>query len=246
MLIYGIHPITEALRAGSVSEMWISTRQNRRLDPLVDTVRRAGATVRRVENAELDRLAHGGVHQGVVARVASLAARSVTELVRDADGPPLFLVVDGVEDPQNFGALVRTAEAVSIDGVVFQTRRASPASAAAMKASAGALAHVPLAPVVNISRAISELKTAGVWAVGLEAGERQPYYDLDFRQPTALVVGSEGTGIRRLVRDRCDWLVSIPMRGEVSSLNVSVAAGVVLYEALRQRSAQPPGGRSIQ
>ena len=239
MLIYGIHPISEALRAASVSEVWISDRRNRRLEQLVDIARRAGATVRRVENSELDRLAHGGVHQGVVARVASLAARGVTELVRDADGPALLLVVDGVEDPQNFGALIRTAEAVGIDGVVYQTRRASPVSAAAMKASAGALSHVTLAPVVNISRAITELKTAGVWAVGLDAGERQAYHDLDFTQPIALVVGSEGTGIRRLVRDRCDWLVSIPMRGEVSSLNVSVAAGVVLYEALRQRSAQP-------
>lgn len=239
MLIYGIHPITEALRAASVSEVWISTRRNRRLEQLVDTARRAGVTVRRVENSELDRLAHGGVHQGVVARVAGLAARGVAELVRDADGPALFLVVDGVEDPQNFGALIRTAEAVGIDGVVYQTRRASPASAAAMKASAGALAHVPLAPVVNISRAITELKTAGVWAVGLGAGERKAYHDLDFTQPTALVVGSEGTGLRRLVRDRCDWLVSIPMCGEILSLNVSVAAGVVLYEALRQRSGSP-------
>ncbi len=239
MLIYGIHPITEALRADSVSEVWISTRRNRRLEQLFETARRAGATVRRVEHSELDRLAHGGVHQGAVARVAGLAERSVAELVRDADGPPLLLVVDNVEDPQNFGALIRTAEAVGVDGVVYQTRRASPASAAAMKASAGALAHVRLAPVVNISRAITELKTAGVWAVGLEAGKRDAYQDIDFSQPTALVVGSEGTGIRRLVRDRCDWLVSIPMRGEVSSLNVSVAAGVVLYEALRQRSKQP-------
>ena len=239
MLIYGIHPITEALRTASVSEVWISTRRNRRLEQLVGTARRAGATVRRVEHADLDRLAHGGVHQGAVARVASVAARSVTELVRDADGPALLLVVDGVVDPQNFGALIRTAEAVGIDGVVYQTRRSSPVSAAAMKASAGALVHVPLAPVVNISRAIAELKSAGVWAVGLDAEERRVYHDLDFNQPTALVVGSEGTGIRRLVRDRCDWLVSIPMCGEVSSLNVSVAAGVVLYEALRQRSAEP-------
>jgi len=241
MLIYGIHPITESLRASSVSEVWTSDCLNRRLEQVVDAARRAGAVVRRVENSELDRLAQGGLHQGVVARVADLTARGVTELVRDADGPALLLVVDGVEDPQNFGALIRTAEAVGVDGVVYQTRRASPASAAAMKASAGALAHVPLAPVVNISRAITELKAAGVWVVGLDAGEhageQQAYHDLDFTQPTALVAGSEGTGIRRLVRDRCDWVVSIPMCGNVSSLNVSVAAGVVLYEALRQRSA---------
>lgn len=236
MLIYGIHPIAEALRTVSVSEVWIGAGRNRRLEKLADTARRAGATVRRVENSELDRLAHGGVHQGAVASVATLAAWSVRELVRNADGPALLLVVDGVVDPQNFGALIRAAEAVGVNGVVYQTRRSSPASAAAMKASAGALAHVPLAPVVNISRAITELKTAGIWVVGLDAAGRRVYHDLDFNQPTALVVGSEETGLRRLVRDRCDWLVSIPMCGEISSLNVSVAAGVVLYEALRQRS----------
>ena len=236
MLIYGINPITEALRATSVSEVWASTRRDGRLERLLETARRAGATVRRVEKSELDRLARGGAHQGVVARIAELAERSVAALVREAAGPPLILVVDGVEDPQNFGALIRTADAAGIDGVIYHTRRASPTSAAAMKASAGAMAHVPLAPVVNISRAIAELKTEGVWSVGLEAGERRSYHDLDFNQPTALIVGAEGTGLRRLVRARCDWLVSIPMRGEVSSLNVSVAAGVVLYEALRQRS----------
>jgi len=239
MFIYGIHPITEALRADSVSEVWVSTRRDRRLERLLDTAQRAGATVRRVDMSELDRLARGGGHQGVVARVTSLAERSVSELVRDADGPPLLLVVDGVEDPQNFGALIRTAEAAGSDGVIYQTRRASPTSAAAMKASAGAMAHVALAPVVNISRAIVELKSLGVWSVGLEAGGHRTYHDLDFNQPTALVVGAEGTGLRRLVRERCDWLVSIPMQGEVSSLNVSVAAGVVLYEALRQRSGRP-------
>lgn len=240
MFIYGINPTTEALRAASVTEVWVSARRDRRLERLLDAARRAGATVRRVDSSELDRLAHGGVHQGVVARVANVAERSVAELVRGADGLPLLLVVDGVEDPQNFGALIRTAEAVGINGVIYQTRRASPASAAAMKASAGAMAHVSLAPVVNISRAIEELKSAGVWTVGLEAGEPRAYHDLDFNQPTALVVGSEGTGLRRLVREHCDWLVSIPMHGEVSSLNVSVAAGVVLYEALRQRSGRVP------
>ena len=239
MLIYGIHPITEALRTGSVSEVWVSSRRDRRLERLLDTARRTGATVRRVDAGELERLSRGGVHQGVVARVTSPAQRSVAELVRDAVKPPLVLVVDGVEDPQNFGALVRTADAVGIDGVIYQTRRAAPASATAMKASAGAMAHVPLALVVNISRALSELKTLGVWTVGLEAGARRSYHELDFNQPTALVVGAEGTGMRRLVRERCDWLVSLPMRGAVSSLNVSVAAGVVLYEALRQRSGGP-------
>ena len=145
------------------------------------------------------------------------------------------MVLDGIEDPHNLGAILRTADAAGVDGVVIQSRRAAARDGVAAKASAGALAHVKLAEVVNIARAVEELKESGVWTVGL-AGEGPESYDaIDFTLPTAVVLGAEGAGLRRLVRERCDRLASIPMRGQVGSLNVSVAAGIVLFEAVRQR-----------
>jgi len=147
-------------------------------------------------------------------------------------------VLDGVEDPHNLGAILRTADAAGADGVVVQSRRSAARDGAAAKASAGAVAHVRIAEVVNIARAIEELKEAGVWTVGLAGDAPDPYDVIDYTLPTAVVLGAEGAGLRRLVRERCDRLASIPMRGHVSSLNVSVAAGIVLFEAVRQRSGK--------
>jgi 23S rRNA (guanosine2251-2'-O)-methyltransferase len=147
------------------------------------------------------------------------------------------VVLDGIEDPQNLGAIVRTVDAAGADGIVVQNRRSAPLEGAAAKAAAGALAHVKIAEVVNIARAIEELKEAGVWTVGLAGEAPTPYDAIDFTLSTALVLGAEGAGLRRLVRERCDHLVSIPMGGHVGSLNVSVAAGVALFEAVRQRRA---------
>ena len=237
MIIYGINPTLEALGAGAVTAVRVVSRRSKRLAALLDRAERAGVTVRVVESAELDRAAGGGVHQGVVAEVVAPCDFDVRGLVAGAMGTPLIVVLDGVEDPQNFGAIVRTADAAGVDGIVRQTRRAAPTGAAAAKASAGALAHARLAPVVNISRALTELKAEGVWVVGLDAEARQPYDTVDLTVPIALVVGAEGTGLRRLVRERCDWLVSIPMCGAVSSLNVSVATGIAIFEVLRQRRA---------
>ena len=152
------------------------------------------------------------------------------------------MVLDGIEDPQNVGAILRTVDAAGATGVVRQTRRAAPLDGAAAKASAGAVHHVPVADVVNIARAIEELKEAGVWTVGLDAEAKTPYYELDLTVPTALVVGAEGHGLRRLVRERCDFVAAIPMAGHVSSLNVSAAAAIVLFDAVRQRrSRRRPG-----
>jgi 23S rRNA (guanosine2251-2'-O)-methyltransferase len=160
---------------------------------------------------------------------------SVEDLVTGAGAEPLIVVLDGIEDPHNVGAILRTVDAAGADGVVRQSRHAAPLGGATAKASAGAVAHVKVADVVNIARALEILKEAGVWTVGL-AGDAPTRYDtIDYTLPTALVVGAEEAGLRRLVRERCDWLVSIPMRGHVQSLNVSVAAGIVLFEALRQR-----------
>ena len=237
MIIYGINPTLEALRAGSVTAVRVGSRRSKRLAPLIEWADGAGVTVREVGPAELDRAARGGVHQGVVAEVGTPRGFDVRELVAEAAGTPLIVVLDGIEDPQNLGAIVRTADAAGVDGIVRQTRRAAATGAAATKVSAGAMAYARLAPVVNISRAINELKAEGVWVVGLDAEAGRSYDTIDFTVPIALVVGAESTGLRRLVRDRCDWLVSIPMRGALSSLNVSVAIGIALFEVLRQRRA---------
>ncbi len=235
MMIYGIHPTVEALRAGAVTEIQVSSSRRRGLTGVLELAARARVRIRRVDAADLDRLANGGVHQGVVAMVVQRADRTVADLVREAT-VPLLVVLDGLEDPQNFGAIARAADGAGVDGIVIQTRRAATANAAAVKASAGALAHVRLAPVVNISRAIDELKATGVWAIGLDATADRSLYELDLTLPTALVVGAEGRGLRRLVRERCDWLASLPMRGRLLSLNASVATGIALFEAARQRS----------
>lgn len=237
MVIYGINPVLEALRAGRATALRVGPRGDGRIHELLTLAAERGITVQRVPPDVLDRLAKGGVHQGVVADAAdAVVDYSVEELVRGASGLPLIVVLDGIEDPHNLGAILRTADAAGVDGVVVQNRRAAALGGAAAKASAGAVAHVKIAQVVNIARAIEELKAAGVWTVGLAGGVDTRYDAIDFTVPTAVVVGAEGTGLRRLVRERCDFIAQIPMRGHVSSLNVSVATGVVLYEALRQRA----------
>lgn len=236
--IYGINPVVEALQAGRVSELRIADRTNARLDQLLALAASRGVAVKRVPADVLAREARGGVHQGVVADVADLRDYSLEELVRGARGPALLVVLDGIEDPQNLGAILRTADAAGVDGVVVQNRRSAALGGAAAKASAGAVAHIRLAEVVNIARALDELKALGVWTVGLAGEAATPYVSIDFRVPTALVLGAEGTGLRRLVREKCDFLASLPMRGRVNSLNVSVAAGVALFEAVRQRTLQ--------
>jgi 23S rRNA (guanosine2251-2'-O)-methyltransferase len=245
MLIYGINPVREALRAGRVRELRIGERTDPRVADLVRAAERAGVAVRRVAAAELARAVEGGTgHQGVVADLGASGAAplAIGDLVGRAAGAPLIVVLDGIEDPHNLGAIVRTVDAAGADGIVRQTRHAAPLGGAAAKASAGAVAHVAIAEVVNIARALEELKAAGVWTVGLAGDAPRRYDEVDLTLPTALVVGAEGRGLRRLVRDRCDWLVSIPMAGRVSSLNVSVAAAVALFEAVRQRGGGGPKG----
>lgn len=235
MIIYGLNPVLEALRAGRARRVRVAQRQDQRVQQVLQLAASSGVPVERVEVRDLERAARGGVHQGVVADVEEAGEFSVADLVAGAEGAPLVVVLDGVEDPHNFGAILRVADAAGVDGVVRQSRHAASLDGAAAKASAGALAHVKIATVVNIARAVEELKEANVWTVGLAGDAKQRYSELDLRLPTALVVGAEGTGLRRLVRERCDVLASIPMKGHVESLNVSVATGVVLFEAVRQR-----------
>ena len=235
MLIYGINTVSEALGAGRVIGLRVNERATGRVDDLVKLAERAGVPVRRVGSADLDRAACGGVHQGVVADVREREQFDIQDLITGSSGAPLILVLDGIEDPHNVGAILRSADAAGASGVVRQERHAAPLDGAAAKASAGAVSHVKVADVVNIARALEELKDAGVWTVGLSGDSPKTLYDIDLTVPIALVVGAEGTGLRRLVRERCDWLASLPMRGRVSSLNVSVAAGVALFEVVRQR-----------
>jgi 23S rRNA (guanosine2251-2'-O)-methyltransferase len=236
MLIYGLNPVLEALRAKRVRRLKVSGRGDRRIDEALALARAQGIVVDKVDASAIERLAAGGVHQGIVAEVAELPEYTVEQLIEGAaPAAPLLVVLDGVEDPHNLGAIARTVDAAGAHGIVRQARHAAALDGAAMKASAGALSGVRIATVVNIARALEELREADVWLVGL-AGEAQDTYDtVDFTLPTALVVGSEGDGLRRLTRDRCDRLVKIPMFGAVDSLNVSVAAGIALFEAVRQR-----------
>jgi 23S rRNA (guanosine2251-2'-O)-methyltransferase len=240
MVIYGINPVLEALRARRVTTLRVSPRADDRLTALVRLAEEQDVAVRRVSADELDRLAGSARqrHQGVIADVEEARSFSVEELVTAAGGPPLIVVLDSIEDPHNVGAILRTVDAAGASGVVRQSRHAARLNGAAAKASAGAVSHVRVAEVVNIARAIQDLKQAGVWTVGLDGRAPKRYDEIDWTLPSAVVLGAEGAGLRRLVRERCDWLASIPMAGHVQSLNVSVAAGIALFEASRQRRAK--------
>jgi len=247
MRIYGINPVVEALRAGRVTAVRVSTRaasnEKARLNEVVRLAESRGVPVRHARPDELDRFSNRGPHQGVVADVKDPETLSIEDLVAAARAPALIVVLDGIEDPHNVGAILRTADAAGADGVVRQSRHAARLDGAAAKASAGAVSHVRIAEVVNVSRALEALKAAGIWTVGLTGEAPRRYDEIDLTVPTALVVGGEGTGLRRLVRERCDWLAAIPMAGHVDSLNVSVAAGIALFEAVRQRRAAASGVR---
>jgi 23S rRNA (guanosine2251-2'-O)-methyltransferase len=235
VIVYGINPVVEALKAGRVGRLLVASRDDQRLRRVLALAGERRVRVERVDAADLARLSGDGVHQGVVAEVHAGRDHSVADLVHAAPGSPLLVVLDGIEDPHNVGAIIRSVDGAGAHGVIRQTRRAAALDAVAAKASAGAVSHVAVADVVNIARAIDELKQLNVWVAGLDGEATQTYDAVDWTLPSAIVLGAEGTGLRRLVRESCDFLVSIPMAGQVGSLNVSVAAGIVLFEAARQR-----------
>ena len=234
MVIYGINPTIEALRSGRVKELLVSKQRRQGLTEVVRLADKKNVSVKRVEPEKLERLSVGGNHQGVVAIMELPVKATVAELTKVSENP-LIVVLDGIEDPHNLGAIARSAEVAGASGLVVQTRRSASLDGAAVKASAGALAYLPVVSVVNVARSLDELKALGVWTVGLVAEAEQSIYDVDMNVPVALVVGAEDRGVRRLVRERCDWLVSLPRQGRIDSLNASVAAGVALYEVVRQR-----------
>ncbi len=243
-IIYGRNAVLEALRGGRRVEKVLLAQGAHGAAAQVERLARERAVpLETVERRELDRLAAGANHQGVVALVAAFAYVALDDLLAQAqkrDEPPLLLLLDSVQDPQNLGTLLRTAEAVGAHGVVIPQRRAVGVTAAVAKASAGAIEYLPVAQVTNLTQTIEQLKAAGVWVVGVENTPQAQVYDqTDLNRPLALVVGSEGRGLSRLVREHCDFLVRLPMRGHVGSLNVAVAGSIVLYEAWRQRRAGP-------
>ena len=239
---YGIHAVSESLSARRVSRLMHERGAGPRVDALVARAHELRIPIETLDRRAMDKITRGGVHQGVAAEVQPLPAYTVEELVREADGPPLIVVLDGIEDPQNFGAILRSVDASGATGLIRQARHSAPLDGATAKASAGAVNHVRIATVVNISRAIEELQELGVWTVGFDASAEDPYDAVDYTLPTALVFGAEGTGLRRLVRETCERLVAVPMAGQVASLNVSVTAGIGLFEANRQRRV---GGRRV-
>jgi 23S rRNA (guanosine2251-2'-O)-methyltransferase len=244
--LYGVAPVLEALRAGqrAIERVTIAEgARHNRLRELLELARKANVPVHFAPRVDLARFAGADAnHQGVVASVAAARYTDADELL-DAlasrvgtDDPPLVVVLDGVEDPRNLGAILRTVECAGAHGVFVPERRAVGLTETVAKAAAGALEHVAVARAVNLARLIEQLKQRNIWTVGTSADAPVPYTGWDWTQPSALFLGGEGTGLHRLVRERCDTLVSIPVRGSIESLNVSVAGGIILYEALRQRT----------
>jgi 23S rRNA (guanosine2251-2'-O)-methyltransferase len=241
-VVFGINPVQESLRGRlrRPLELFISRERSSRLQELVRDAEGAGVPLRFRERSDLDRLAGTPHHQGAVLRVEPFAYASLDDLLaawRGSGRPALFLVLDGVTDPHNLGALLRSADAAGSQGAIIPKDRACQVTATVDKAAAGALAHVPLCRVTNLARTLEELKREGVWILGLAGGEGSaPLYEADLTGDVALVVGSEGEGLRHNVRRHCDLLLSIPMQGALSSLNASVAGAIALFEGVRQRT----------
>jgi 23S rRNA (guanosine2251-2'-O)-methyltransferase len=237
-ILFGLHPVEEALRSGTrkFDHVCIAReRQDIRLERLIQACRDAGVKMRLDTRDQLTKLARTEAHQGVVAIVRARQFLDVDDLLKETKKNQLLLAVDGIEDPQNLGALLRSAEGAGVDGVVVTERRSAPLSPVAVKASAGAAEHIKIARVVNLVRTLEDLKKKGLWCIGLDERGTMDYDHFDFNVGCVLVMGREGAGLHDLVRRTCDHLLRIPMAGRVTSLNVSAAGAVVLYEAARQR-----------
>ena len=247
-LICGINPVMEALTAGSRHFdrlLVVKGIRNQRVSEAIARASQMGIPLRFEPRETLDRMAGGIPHQGLVAVVSAKPVITLEKLLEGAHTPALLVLLDGVEDPRNLGAILRTVDAAGADGVLLPDRHSAGLSETVSRSSAGGLEHVQVARIGNVSQAIDELKARGVWVVGFDASGTERWDAVDYRRPIALVLGGEGRGIRRLVRERCDHLVSLPLFGHVGSLNVSVAAGIALYEVVRQRGLVPSHVRPI-
>ncbi len=246
-LVGGVHPVRELLRAGGdVHRLLLATGrgEDRSTEELIALAEAAGVPVTRVERDELDRRTDGLTHQGVVAVAGAFPMVTLDAVLEGADRsgePPLLVAIDGVTDPHNLGSIARTAEAVGAHGLLLPGRRAAGITPTVEKAAAGALAHLPVAEVGNLVRALAQLAEAGVWSLGLDGDAEVALADHPLAaEACVLVIGAEGAGLARLTRERCDGLVRLPMHGRVASLNASVAAGIALYELRRQRGQASP------
>jgi len=240
-VVYGVLPVLELLRAEkrTVDKVFIAEgAHEKRLSEILDLARSGGIIVDRVARQKLNDLApQGANHQSVIAFTSSAAYADPDELLANVSGTELLLVLDGVEDPRNLGAILRAAECAGVEGVFIPERRAVGLTETVAKSAAGATEHIKVAKVANLNRLIEELKKKNIWVVGTSVDSETNYTDWDWKRPTALVLGGEGKGLHRLVAENCDVLVKIPMYGKIQSLNVSVAAGVILFEARRQRQS---------
>ena len=240
MYIEGRNAVTEALRAGtSLDKLYIVRGEtDHTLSRIAAQARKAGAVVVECDRRKLDAMSETHSHQGVIAVAAVREYASVDDILsaaRDRGEPPLIVVCDELSDPHNLGAVIRTAECAGAHGVIIPKRRSAGLTAIVAKTSAGAVSYLPVARVPNLTAVLKQLKEEGLWVFGADAAGGTRLYDADLKGPAAIVIGSEGDGMGRLVREQCDFLVSIPMKGQLNSLNASAAAAVVLYEAVRQR-----------
>ncbi len=241
-ILYGRNPVLEALRAGRSARKIVvasAVRPEARLTEILEQARARAIAVEEVPRQRLDDIAHTEHHQGVAGYFHARPALTLHDLLDQARAPALLVVLDGIQDPQNVGAIARSAEACGADGIVVPRHHAAPLTAAAAKASAGATEHLPVVTVPNLAHALDVIADAGLWRVGLAGDAGARYDSVDLTGPTAIVVGAEGAGMRRLTREHCDVLVSIPMMGHVESLNAGAAAAVLLFEVQRQRGFAP-------
>lgn len=242
-LVHGLHAVRAVVRydPAHILEVWVDPgRRDARTRRLVQQLEGLGAPLHRTTARELDKLVGGERHQGIVVRYSGQPPRDEADLMALVDGlthPPLLLVLDQIQDPHNLGACMRTADGAGVDAVIAPRDRAVGLTSTVHKVASGAVQSVPFVQVGNLARCLKQLKAHGVWLVGTDDEAEQSLYDVDLAGPTAVIVGAEDSGLRRLTREACDYLVSLPMHGSVLSLNVSVATGVVLYEAVRQRAA---------
>ncbi|REK69166.1 23S rRNA (guanosine(2251)-2'-O)-methyltransferase RlmB [Paenibacillus paeoniae] len=242
-LIAGKHPVLEALRSGrEINKIWIAEGSQKSVTQSITAeAKNQGIVVQFVDKRKLDNMAQGVAHQGVIAQAAAFAYVEVEELLQIAkskEETPFLLLLDEIEDPHNLGSILRTAECTGVHGVIIPKRRAAGLTATVLKTSAGAAEHVPVARVTNLAQTIDKLKEAGVWVAGTDVSAKQDVYKTKFDMPLAIVIGNESKGMGRLIKEKCDFLVKLPMLGQLNSLNASVAAGVLMYEVVRQRRSE--------
>lgn len=240
-LIIGRNPVMEALKAGtSIDTIYVNSEGGGSLGTITRIAREKGIVIKNVNDQKLTQMCGGGSHQGIIASGACaqyVTVEDILEISKKKGTPPFIIVCDEIEDPHNMGAIIRTAEAAGADGIIIPKRRSASLNATVYKTSAGAASWLPAARVANLGAALDELKKNGVWIYGTDASGSS-YTDTSFTGAMALVIGSEGYGMSRLIKEKCDFLVSLPMNGKITSLNASVAAGIFMYEAVRQRAAK--------